>query len=61
MPKSSGVPPLPLLVAMAAKHFSADPTKPHLYSGVNYVAGVLLVRICIDAYVSAKIKEAKYR
>lgn len=55
------VPPVSVLVTLAARNFSADETQPHLYSGMNYMAGVILVRFCCTAYVKAKILEAKYR
>jgi hypothetical protein len=60
MPKTSGVPPLNWLIVLAAKNFTADPTQPHLYSGMNYMAGVLITRYCIQAHLKAKIMEAKY-
>lgn len=61
MPKSSRVPPLSLLIAVTAKEFSADPTQPHLYSGLNYVIGAMLVQRCAKAHLQAQIEEAKNR
>lgn len=59
MPRTSGVPPLLRLLALSAANLSLDPSQPHLYSGVNYMAGVILTKHCIRVYVEAKIKEAK--
>jgi hypothetical protein len=59
MAKSSSVPPLPWLVAAAARNLSVDETQPHLYSPVNYLAGVAMVFICCRAYAEAKIQEAR--
>jgi hypothetical protein len=57
---TKAVPPLNWLIAMAAKNFTPDPTQPHLYSGMNYMAGVVITRLCIQAHLKAKIMEAKY-
>lgn len=50
------VPPLPWLIAAAARQFTPD---PHLYSGFNYIAGILIVQVAIRQHALMTAREAK--
>jgi len=50
------VPPLNWIIVTAARQFTPD---PHLYSGFNYIAGILIVQTAIRQHALMTAREAK--